>query len=547
MRGSRNQQGEEDVQTPFLQISGTQNSPLFSVRGLRFNWLVWGLVGVLELTFETGVAIRTTPLIASYKEQLCTKASQDVHKLIINCQKDHAVASELALILGVFQLLECLPMLLLSGVYGSMADKYGRRSILFLGYLGLVLSSIWTTGVVWLVPRIPLKFVWIGPVFTLIGGGASVPLAILMTSAAAVAPSTQRVSVFSFIHGTALVAAILGFGLSSATMKSLGNYAAQSIGLALMTLALCLSLLLPTGEVAQSPTSESEIDSASEYANIPSSGMQPIGSRHAVIRSFHNLLQIRGAIPLLVAGFFATLGQRVQILILQYMPEQFNISFSEANTFIILDHAANLLVLFIGLPLGNALILRWRSFNSCYKDIALALISSALSLIGALLLSFAPNVAIALFGIIVFGTGIGLSSLLRSIFVGLFPPERAAFATTLISTIKSVGGTTSGPSAAGFAIYSVCGLFRDRRKRVDYNGQNAAIWPSYLSHSGQKTYTIKMVHHMSLKMGQAVAQYSQAPRRLINPSLEPSLEPSRQASRALVALDLSILPAYRPT
>lgn len=331
MRGSRNQQGEEDVQTPFLQISGTQNPPLFSVRRLRFDWLVWGLVGVLELTFETGVAIRTTPLIASCKEQLCTKASQDVHKLITNCQKDHAIASELALILGVFQLLECLPMLLLSGVYGSMADKYGRRSILFIGYLGLVLSSIWTTGVVWLAPRIPLKFVWIGPVFTLIGGGASVPLATLMTSAAAVAPSAQRVSVFSFIHGTALVAAILGFGLSSAMMKSLGNYAAQLIGLALMTLALCLSLLLPTREVAQSSTSEPEIDSASEYANIPSSGMQPIGSRHAVIRSFHNLLQIRGAIPLLVAGFFATLGQRVQILILQYMPEQFNISFSEVS------------------------------------------------------------------------------------------------------------------------------------------------------------------------------------------------------------------------
>ncbi|KAF7953042.1 hypothetical protein EAE96_006263 [Botrytis aclada] len=445
MRGSRNQQGEAGVQTPFLQISGTQDPSSFSVRRPRFKWLVWGLVGVLELTFETGVAMRTTPLIASYKEYLCNKASQDADRPTINCQKDHAIASELALILGVFQLLECLPMLLLSGIYGSMADKYGRRSILFLGYLGLVLSSMWTTGVVWLVPRISLKLVWIGPIFTFIGGGASVPLAILMTSAAAVAPSTQRVSVFSLIHGTALVAAILGFGVSSVTMKSLGNYAAQPVGLALMSLSLCLSLLLPTGDLAQSTASEPEIDSASEYTNISDSRMQRISSRRAVIRSFNNLLQIRGAIPLLIAGFFATLGQRVQISILQYMPGQFSISFSEANQFIIFDHVANLLVLFIGLPLGNALILRWGSFNSCYKDIALALISSALSLVGALLLSFAPNATVALFGIIVFGTGIGLSSLLRSIFVGLFPPKRAAFATTLISTIKSVGGTFSGP------------------------------------------------------------------------------------------------------
>ncbi|TGO87715.1 hypothetical protein BPOR_0208g00030 [Botrytis porri] len=157
--------------------------------------------------------------------------------------------------------------------------------------------------------------------FTLIGGRASVPLAILIKSTATITPSTQRVSVFSFMYSTALAAAILGFRLSSATMKSLGNYAAHLVGLALMSLALCLSLLLPMGEVAQSPASEPEIDSASVYTNISDSRMQRINSRHA----------IRGAIPLSIAGFFVTLGQRVQILILQYMPEQFSMNFSEMD------------------------------------------------------------------------------------------------------------------------------------------------------------------------------------------------------------------------
>ncbi|KAF7880724.1 uncharacterized protein EAF01_011993 [Botrytis porri] len=205
--------------------------------------------------------------------------------------------------------------------------------------------------------------------FTLIGGRASVPLAILIKSTATITPSTQRVSVFSFMYSTALAAAILGFRLSSATMKSLGNYAAHLVGLALMSLALCLSLLLPMGEVAQSPASEPEIDSASVYTNISDSRMQRINSRHAVIGYFKNLLQIRGAIPLSIAGFFVTLGQRVQILILQYMPEQFSI--------------------------------------------------------------------------IVLSTRIGLSSLLQSIFVELFSLEYTAFATILISTMKSMGDTFS--------------------------------------------------------------------------------------------------------
>lgn len=289
---------------------------------------------MLVLTFETGVAMRTAPLIASYKEQLCIQATQHEHKPLIHCPKDHAVASELALILGVSQLFECLPMLLLSGVYGSMADKYGQRPILLLSYLGLVLSSMWTTGVVWIAPKIPLRLVWIGPVFTFIGGGASVPIAILMTSAAAVAPTTQRVSVFSFIHGTALMAVILGSGFGSAMMKSLGNYATQLIGLALMCLALGLSLLLPTKHMENTSSSDLQSDSASEYANTSLSATEYISAKDMVINSFHTLRQIKGVIPLLVAGFLATLGQNVQILILQYMPEQFNIDFAEVSSFI---------------------------------------------------------------------------------------------------------------------------------------------------------------------------------------------------------------------
>ncbi len=39
----------------------------------------------------------------------------------------------------------------------------------------------------------------------------------------------------------------------------------------------------------------------------------------------------------------------------------------------------------------------------------------------------------------------GLSSILRSIFVELFPPEHAAFAMTVISAAKTIGGSLSGP------------------------------------------------------------------------------------------------------
>ena len=48
-------------------------------------------------------------------------------------------------------------------------------------------------------------------------------------------------------------------------------------------------------------------------------------------------------------------------------------------------------------------------------------------------------------GVVIFGTGIGLSSLLRSIFVEALSAEHAAFAISSISAAKTVGGSISGP------------------------------------------------------------------------------------------------------
>ncbi|TGO32572.1 hypothetical protein BHYA_0306g00150 [Botrytis hyacinthi] len=445
VRYSQHEEGR--VQVPLLEGSQTSDSPSPSMSEVKLKWLVWCLVGILVLTFETGIAIRTAPLIASYKEILCTKTIQHDMKSPAHCTKDHTVTSELAMILGVSQLLECLPVLLLSGIYGSMADKYGPRPILFLSYLGLVLSSAWVTGVIWLAPMIPLRLVFIGPIFTVIGGGPSVPISILMTSAVAVAPSIQKVSIFSFIHGTALIAVILGFGLGSAMMIPMGNYPPLLAGLVLMCLALSLSLLLPISKpMARLSSTVSEETSAHARPDASTPLMHKISiGKQTMSKSFDTLWHMRGVIPLLFTSFLCMLGQNVQILILQYMPERFGIGFAQANTFNILNSTVNLFVLFIALPLVGTLVLRSGSYNAFHKDMILALSSSLLLFLGALVLGIAPDIKLAVIGIIIFGTGIGLSSLLRSIFMELFPPEHAAFAITLISTVKNLGSTFSGP------------------------------------------------------------------------------------------------------
>ncbi|MCJ1439406.1 hypothetical protein MMC27_008800 [Xylographa pallens] len=461
----RHNSGEEEVlllqaDADAESLASDTPSTLIPETLVSTKWITLLLVGILALFFETGNAMRAAALIASYEDIICHSRAEIRATPVMQCSKNHEVERELALILGVSQFLECLPILLLSGFYGSMADKYGRRPILQLGYLGMILSSTWVTGVAWLAPAVPLRLVWLSPIFTVVGGGPGVPISILMTSAADVVLPSQRVTVYSYIHGTALVAVMLGSLLSSLMMTSLGNLSPLLTGLALMCLALALGFFLPSQRnTTKSFTTASDSDfylKPSDDSDA-SSPVQAQGGRNFSVRalsqSFQNLWRIKGVIPLLIAGFVSMLGQQVQILVLQYVPNRFDVSIAKANMFNILISGVNLLILFALLPLAGLLISRRLGYTTFVKDLVLAHASNLLFLTGALVLSMAPVLPIAFIGFIIFGAGIGLSSLLRSIFVELFPPERAAYATTVISAVKSVGGSFSGPMySSAFAL-----------------------------------------------------------------------------------------------
>lgn len=72
------------------------------------------------------------------------------------------------------------PGLLLAVYYGSVAAKYGRRSVLLLFSTGMFLSLTWIVLVCW-VDRMPTRLVWLSSFFLLIGGGGRVARAMLLT------------------------------------------------------------------------------------------------------------------------------------------------------------------------------------------------------------------------------------------------------------------------------------------------------------------------------------------------------------------------------
>lgn len=89
----------------------------------------------------------------------------------------------------------------------------------------MILSSAWVTAIASLASNVPLRWVSVGPIFTIVDGGPGVPISILMTSAADVVAAEQKVTIFAFVHLIALVAVMMGTFASSLMMPRVGNFA----------------------------------------------------------------------------------------------------------------------------------------------------------------------------------------------------------------------------------------------------------------------------------------------------------------------------------
>jgi hypothetical protein len=57
--------------------------------------------------------------------------------------KSEAVQAELALVLGYKDMFEVLPSIVLSLPYGVLSDHWGRKPVIFLGVVGLLLGEVW--------------------------------------------------------------------------------------------------------------------------------------------------------------------------------------------------------------------------------------------------------------------------------------------------------------------------------------------------------------------------------------------------------------------
>jgi hypothetical protein len=135
-------------------LDGPSTSPPYVHRS-RCSWL-WLRVVALGITIavvsDAGESLYAAPRIRLFESIVCTHYYQQEDPSLVHkgghlpeylCKVD-PVQDELASVFRGQLFFDSIPAILLPIPYGYLADKYGRKWILFMAMLGYTLSYAWT-------------------------------------------------------------------------------------------------------------------------------------------------------------------------------------------------------------------------------------------------------------------------------------------------------------------------------------------------------------------------------------------------------------------
>ncbi|OAA66693.1 Major facilitator superfamily domain, general substrate transporter [Niveomyces insectorum RCEF 264] len=360
-----------------------------------------------------------------------------------------AVQAELATINQLLNTFNRLPGLFVAIPFGIVADRYGRRPVLVLTFLGALLQDAVSKAVLWRPDLFAPRLIWLSSLASFVGGGDAVASSMVFLVVADVASPQQRASLFFFLTAFERIGEILGTPLSALLMFTWTPWVPYLLYSALTCFAFTVPLLL-LPETLRRPLPETEADTQTETeapvsdtnANETPSGFLPPN----VFTKFRPLLN-HNVIAVLLAFFVSALGRQSTSFLLQYIRQRFNWTYEKASVLLTVRAAVNLVLLLVALPALNRL-LATRGVSAQVKDLFISRLSVALFAVGSLAIALAPLVSLATLGVVIFALGSGFSPAARSLATTFCHQNEAGLLYTALAIAQTVGGLTAGPLLA---------------------------------------------------------------------------------------------------
>jgi MFS family permease len=275
------------------------------------------------------------PQLAIFEDIICNRiyrggdstAFRDTNSDVGRDCTINSVQSELALITQILSATNVVPSIFLTIPYGALADRIGRRPVLWLSMVGLCLQDLLIRCITWWPSIFPLWLVWLTPLTTFIGGGAPVGYAMLNLAVADVVGEHERAIWFSRMSVAVLIGEISAGPAASVLMQLQGPWFPYMLSALLSILAIPLLFLFPETNPAVIARKD---DSSNSHTPSKSIVHQLKLAIRRTSKSLGSVLSSRNVVLILLSYFVAAIAH-TSSLDIQFMRQRFKWKFSAVS------------------------------------------------------------------------------------------------------------------------------------------------------------------------------------------------------------------------
>ncbi|OOQ84586.1 MFS transporter [Penicillium brasilianum] len=415
------------------------------------------LVCISIVAADFGNSLTLAPQISIFESLICRRigAGDDC--------KAPEVQGELALLIGWKETIDQLPGIILALPYGIVADRIGRKPILVLCLIGLVLEEVAIRLVCWWNVTLPIRMIWATPVFQVIGGGSQTASAMAYAMITDVVPMDRRASIFYIMAAVILLGEILATPMS-AFLMTWSPWVPSLLGIVFQLGGLLGAALV--SETRPDPTSKFEEVYESESLLDDSDGTEVDDNEPAYHKFGYQ--RVRDTVTeywihiqtthmkgwdfnmafVVLTFLLASIGKQAFQLIIPYASKRFSWSIARASFLITLKGTINLITLLLILPRLSTWLSRRMSWSPAVKDLRIVQGSAWILTLGMTLMGFAALPELFISGLCLFALGWGFYSALRSLATALVSPSQVGVLNSGIGLAQSLGSLVAGPILA---------------------------------------------------------------------------------------------------
>ncbi|KAH9900452.1 major facilitator superfamily domain-containing protein [Xylariomycetidae sp. FL2044] len=459
---------DDDESRPFLP--GTAASASASRTRCSWPWLyLVALLILIAVVSDIGESLYLAPRIRILESVICQRhyahtpdqlAGGGDQSIPEHLCKVNAVQDQLASLVGWQFFFDSIPAIVFPIPFGYLADKYGRKWILFTALAGYTLSYAWTELVVGAF-HLPVQYTWLSSGFFLLGGGPTTGTTLLTTMVADVVPPELRGTVFFYRFCTDLIADLFVPPLTALLMSKnlwiplVGAVLFQGLS-ALMILIVPETLSMATPEEATAdPTETSPLDDADSTTGLDKQRTRLARWRHRIYLTSHSFSFVThdATVGALVFMFLISkVGRQCTNILLQYVSKRYEWSLAQAGLLSSLRAAVNLVLFTAVLPaIANFTL---TELSATKRDLLIARASIVLLALGGLGIFISASSVVMIIGVIILTFGSGFAPVLRSIVTSLVESRNTDDVNDIgrlyavISTMEGIGSLIAAPGMA---------------------------------------------------------------------------------------------------